>query len=208
MRRAPPDPVVYASSLGGVPVALEIAKVLSAPLDLLLVRKIGGPGRPELAAGAVVDGERPDYILNADIMRSAGLTEADVKDRGREQLQEIELRRSLYMRGRPPVPARERSAILVDDGIATGASMNAAIAAIRQRDPRRIIVAVPIMTRSSVFALCRTIDEIFCLAAPDDFTGVGRFYVDFDQLSDKEVIESLALHARPVTEVEAASKSI
>jgi putative phosphoribosyl transferase len=197
LRRAPPKPVVYALPRGGVPVALEIANVLNAPLDLAFVRKIGVPGRPELAAAAVVDGERPDYILNVDIMRFAGLTEADVKERGREQLQEIERRRSLYMQGRSPVPARDSSAILVDDGIATGASMNAAIAAIRRRDPKRIVVAVPVMTRSSVMALCKTVDEIVCLVAPDDFAGVGQFYGNFDQLSDEEVIESLARHVGP-----------
>ena len=141
--RAPLRPVVYALPRGGVPIAIEIAKRLNAPLDLLLVRKIGVPSQPELAAGAVVDGERPDIILNKDICRAAGLPESEVASLGAAELKEIERRRALYLPGKDPVPARGRTAILVDDGVATGASMEAAIAAVRRRAPDRIIVAAP-----------------------------------------------------------------
>jgi putative phosphoribosyl transferase len=185
-QRALPNPVVYALPRGGVPVALEVAELLNAPLDLLLVRKIGVPWHPELAAGAVVDGEHPDIILNADIIRAAGLTDAEVTIRARAQLPEVERRRSLFMPGKRPVPARGKTAILVDDGIATGASMSAAIAAVGRRDPQRVIVAVPVMSRNSVLTLHGLVDKIVCLAAPDDFGGVGEFYGDFHQLSDEE----------------------
>jgi len=195
-RRAPVKPVVYALPRGGVPVALEIAEVLKAPLDLLLVRKIGVPWHLEFAAGAVVDGEEPDIILNPEIMRAAGLAEAEVTARGKAQLPEIERRRSLYMPGLRPVAARGRTAILVDDGIATGASMSAAIAAIRRREPQSIVVAVPVMSRNSVLALHEIVDEIVCLAAPDNFRGVGEFYRDFHQLSDEEVVGLLAQYAQ------------
>jgi putative phosphoribosyl transferase len=193
--RAPFRPVVYALPRGGVPVAIEIAKGLNAPLDLLLVRKIGVPSQPELAAGAVVDGERPDLILNEDICRAAGLQESEVASLGAAELKEIERRRALYLRGKDPVPARGRTAILVDDGVATGASMEAAIAAVRRRAPDRIIVAVPVAARSSADVLQRLVDEVFFLNVPESFCGIGEFYRDFHQLDDKEVIALLENYA-------------
>ena len=188
-------PVVYALPRGGVPVAIEIARRLNAPLDLLLVRKIGVPWQPELAAGAVVDGEQPDLVLNDDIIRAAGLTEAEIAPLAREQLEEIERRRAQYMPDRTPVSARGRTAILVDDGIATGASMEAAIKAIRRRAPLRVVVAVPVASRSAAMMMRKLVDEVVCLGTPENFGGVGEFYRDFHQLSDSEVVDLLAEHA-------------
>jgi putative phosphoribosyl transferase len=193
--RALSGPVVYALPRGGVPVAIEIARRLNAPLDLLLVRKIGVPWQPELAAGAVIDGEQPDLVLNDDIVRAARLTEAEILSLAREQLQEIERRRAHYMPGRTPVSARGRTAVLVDDGVATGASMEAAIKAIRRRAPLRVVVAVPVASRDAATMLGKFVDEVICLGTPEDFGGVGGFYRDFHQLSDDEVVDLLAEHA-------------
>jgi predicted phosphoribosyltransferase/pimeloyl-ACP methyl ester carboxylesterase len=187
----PLQPVIYALLRGGVPVAVEIAKTLNAPLDLLFARKIGVPWNEELAAGAVVDGEQPDIVLNEDIMRAVGLTRADIEAGAKTQLREIERRRALYMPGKRPVLARGRTAILVDDGIATGATMRAAIAAVRRRGPQRIIAAAPVASSSAVSALQEIADEVICLAAPHDFGGVGEFYQDFHQLRDEEIIDML-----------------
>jgi len=188
----PAAPVVYALPRGGVPVAVEVARRLAAPLDLLLVRKIGVPWQPELAAGAVVDGEQPDVVLNNEIVSAAGLTEAEIEDRIQAQLAEIERRRALYLPGLRPVSARGRTAILVDDGIATGASMAAAIAAVRRRSPGKIVVATPVASRSAAMTLRGLADEFICLSTPENFAGVGQFYDDFHQLTDGEVVNLLA----------------
>jgi putative phosphoribosyl transferase len=193
--RRPLRPVVYALPRGGVPVAIEIARRLHAPLDLLLVRKIGAPGQPELAAGAVVDGEPPDIVVNEDICRALGLRASDIASLGAAQFKEIARRRALYLPGRAPAPARGRTAILVDDGVATGASMEAAIVAVRQRSPERIVVAVPVAARDALAALQRLVDEVLVLDAPESFAGVSEFYGDFHQLDDEEVIALLASYA-------------
>jgi putative phosphoribosyl transferase len=205
--RAPSRPVVYALPRGGVPVAIEIAKALNAPLDLLLVRKIGVPSQPELAAGAVVDGERPVIILNEDICRAAGLQESEVASLGDAELKEIERRRALYLPGKEPVSARGRTAILVDDGVATGASMEAAIAAVRRRVPDRIIVAVPVAARSSADVLQQLVDEVLLLNIPESFYAVGEFYRDFHQLDDKEVIALLANYASYARDAETSRRA-
>ncbi len=187
----PALPVVYALPRGGVPVAIEVAEALDAPLDLLLVRKIGVSGQEELAAAAIVDGEALDVILNEEIMRAVGLTQVDIDAAAKRQLQEIERRRALYLPGRAPVPAEGRTAILVDDGVATGASMRAAIAAVRRRRPRRIMVAVPVAAEETVRDLRGAVDDIVCLAAPARLGAVGNFYRDFHQIDDREVIALL-----------------
>jgi predicted phosphoribosyltransferase/pimeloyl-ACP methyl ester carboxylesterase len=184
----PDAPVVYALPRGGVPVAVEVARRLGAPLDLLLVRKLGVPWQPELAAGAVVDGEQPDVVLNNEIVSAAGLTEAEIEKGIQAQLAEIERRRALYLPGCRPVSARGRTAILVDDGIATGASMAAAIAAVRRRAPGRIVVATPVASPSAAAMLRGLADEFICLSTPENFAGVGQFYDDFHQLTDEEVV--------------------
>jgi putative phosphoribosyl transferase len=198
VKTAPPHPVVYALPRGGVPVALEIAKALRAPLDLMLVRKIGVPRYPELAAGSIVDGERPDLILNEDVMTAAGLTQADLTPIARRELEEIERRRAEYMPGQSPISAEGKTAILVDDGIATGASMRAAVAAIRRRKPLRIIVAAAVASPDTVRELGALVDDVIVLLAPVWFRGVGQFYEDFHQLEDSEVVALLG-EARAMT---------
>jgi putative phosphoribosyl transferase len=190
-------PVVFALPRGGVPVGVEIAAALGAPLDLLLVRKIGVPGHRELAAASIVDGERPDIILNEDVMRAAGLTRADIDLAAAREGLEIERRRALYMPGHPPLSAEGRTAILVDDGVATGASMKAAIAAVSRRRPLRVIVACPVAAPDSVAELRALADEVIVLASPRGFRGVGEFYEDFHQLADEEVMSLLARARSP-----------
>ncbi len=190
-RRALEAPVVYALPRGGVPVAVEIAKTLSAPLDLLLVRKIGVPGHEEWAAGSIVDGERPDIILNSDVMQAVGLSQADITQAAGRQLREIERRRAIYAPGRAPVSAKGKTAILVDDGVATGASMKAAIAAVRRRAPKRVVVAVPVASPETATELAALADEVVVLAAPANFRAVGLYYEDFHQLEDAEVVHLL-----------------
>ncbi len=187
-RRAPENPVVYALPRGGAPVAAEIARKLDAPLDLILARKIGAPRRPELALGAAVDGEKPEIVLNPDIIDALGVSQAEIDRLARAQFAEIERRRALYLGSSPPISARGRTAILVDDGIATGASMEAAIHALKRRGPQKIIVAVPVAARAAAERLGALVDGIVALATPETFFGIGEFYRDFHQLDDTEVV--------------------
>jgi putative phosphoribosyl transferase len=191
-RRGFEQPVVYALPRGGVPVAAPIAAALDAPLDLLMVRKLGVPSQPELAAGSIVDGEKPDVILNEEIVRAAGLTGADLKRLGDAELKEIERRRRIYLPDRAPVSAHGKTAILVDDGIATGASIRAAITAVRRRNPLRIVVAVPVASRETVEELETVVEEVICLMIPQRFGAVGYHYDDFHQVRDDEVVALLA----------------
>ncbi len=186
------DPVVLALPRGGVPVAFEIAKALDAPLDLLLVRKVGVPWQPELAAGAVVDGEHPDLVLNEDVIALAGLDRGTLDEIADRELAEIERRRSAYLAGRAPVPTAGRTVILVDDGVATGASVRAALTALARRGPKRLILAVPVAPAETLKALRSLVDDLVCLAAPEPFYAIGGHYVDFHQLSDQEVVSMLA----------------
>lgn len=185
-------PVVYALPRGGAPVAFEIAKAIGAPLDLVLVRKIGVPSQPELAVGSIVDGERPDIIVNQNIVAAAGVSEAAFKAIAARELAEIERRRVLYGAHRQPVRAEGRSVVLVDDGVATGASMRAAITAMRRRRPRLLIAAAPVAAPDTARDLACAADRFICLAAPSAFGGVGAFYRDFHQLEDAEVLKVLA----------------
>jgi putative phosphoribosyl transferase len=186
------DPVVLALPRGGVPVAVEVALHLGAPIDLLMVRKIGVPWEPEVAAAAVVDGERPDLVLNQDVMRLAGLHREDIEKLMTGQLAEIDRRRKLYMSGRAAVPVSGRSAIVVDDGIATGATVRAALAALRRRGPKRLILAVPVGPEDTLAALSSEVDDVVCLERPSPFYAIGEFYADFHQVGDDEVIALLA----------------
>ena len=188
----PARPVLYALPRGGVPVACPIAAALKAPLDLLLVRKIGVPRQPQLAAGAVVDGEGRDVIWNRDVLRAEALSEEALKQAVANAYKEIERWRALYLSERAAIPVQDRTAVLVDDGMATGSSMRAAIAAVRQRGPRRIIVAIPVAARDVVRTLRELVEDVACLATPDGFHAVGNYYEDFHQLSDAEVISLLA----------------
>ncbi|MFP1631908.1 phosphoribosyltransferase [Zhengella sp. ZM62] len=183
------DVVVYALPRGGVPVAAEIARAHGWPLDLLLVRKIGAPGHDELALAAVVDGEAPDIAINEDVAAMYGLGDADVRAMARPHLAEIERRRSLYLDGRPPLAAAGRTAIVVDDGIATGASIMAALKALARRKPARIILAVPVAPADTLERLRPLADEIVCLEVPERFYAVGAHYQSFAQVGDAEVVD-------------------
>ncbi len=194
VRVHPADPVVYALPRGGVPVAAEIAAALGAPLDLVLVRKIGAPFQPELALGAVVDGAAVEVVLNDDIVRATGADAAFIAAARARELAEIERRRAIYLAGRTPVDPRWRTAIVVDDGIATGATARAALRALRRRGAARLIVAVPVAGPAAAAALRREADELLCLLESELPFGVGGFYRDFHQLDDGEVVALLAAH--------------
>lgn len=181
-------PVVLALPRGGVPVAVEVARALGAPLDLLLVRKIGAPSQPELAIAAVSDGAEPALEIDEATLAACGVSRSYVRSQVPAQLQEIERRRGLYLQGRAPLDVKGRTVVLVDDGIATGTTVRAALQALRWRRPRRIVLAVPVAPASELPALRRLVDELVCLQAPAVFGAVGRHYVDFDQTSDAEVV--------------------
>lgn len=185
--------VIYALPRGGVPVAVEIAKALDLPLDVLYVRKIGAPLEPELAVGAVVDGADPDVVMNEALMRRLGVSQSLVNDIVKRELAEIERRRQLY----GPVFAQPlnpigRTAIVVDDGLATGASVRAAVKALRRRGATQVIVAVPVAPPDAVAMLEADGAKVVCPLVVESFYGVGSFYRDFRQLSDDMVIRSVA----------------
>jgi predicted phosphoribosyltransferase len=200
------DPVVLALPRGGVPVGFEVARALGAPLDLILVRKIGVPFQPELAMGAVVDGERTDIVINEEVLEAVGLSEDDVRKRAKREVEEIERRRKLYLGGRERVTVRGHTALVVDDGIATGATMRAALRAVRRREPSHLVLAVPVAPPETVDLLRREVDEVVCLATPSQFGAIGRFYTDFRQVEDDEVREFLDRSA-PVREEPVAKTS-
>ncbi len=184
--------VILALPRGGVPVAEAVASALGAALDLVLVRKIGVPGQPELAMGAVVDGPGPLTVRNEDIIRYAEVTEAEfdaVRDR---ELAEIRRRRVEYLGARPHPDLAGHVAIVVDDGIATGATTRAALRAVRKQRPQKLVLAVPVAPTSSLEELRGEADEIVCLEDYDPFGSIGAFYGDFAQVSDEEVKSILA----------------
>jgi putative phosphoribosyl transferase len=185
------EPVVLALPRGGVPVALEVARTLGAPLDLVMVRKIGLPGQPEVALAAVVDGDRPDLEVNAEIAQQAGLDRLDIVKLAEPELAEITRRRALYMAGRKPVPLAGRTAIIVDDGIATGATIRVALRSVRRQAPARLVLAVPVAAPEALVPLRGLADDVICLLTPDRFWAVGAHYEDFSQVSDSDVIALL-----------------
>jgi putative phosphoribosyl transferase len=184
----PQKPVVLALPRGGVPVAYEVAQALGAPLDVLLVRKIGAPGQPELGLGAVVDGQRHQRVLNQDLIDMVRPPEGYIEAEERRQLHEIERRRKLYCGTRPPVPLEGRTVIVVDDGIATGGTMKTALAALSSLGVGRLVLAVPVAPRKVLESLSIDVDESICLLAPEAFRAVSPYYADFDQTTDEEVI--------------------
>ena len=184
-------PVVLALPRGGVPVGAQIARVLGAPLDLLLVRKIGVPWQPELAVAAVIDGERPDVVIDETIQREAGIPTEYIDKQASQQLEEIERRRRLYLGERPAVRVEGCTAIVVDDGIATGTSMRAALRALRRRTPARLVLAVPVAPPETLARLRAEVDDIVCLAQPTPFMAIGPYYEDFHQLADSEVTSTM-----------------
>ena len=187
--RYDPDAVVLALPRGGVPVGLEVARAIDAPLDVFLVRKLGVPGREELALGALAAGGV--RVLNPDIVWRLKIP-MDVIDRITSvERRELERRERLYRAGRPLLQVRNRTVILVDDGLATGSTMSAAITALRQMGARRIVVAVPVAAPETCARLGREADEIVCAATPEPFLAVGQWYQDFSQVTDEEVRELL-----------------
>jgi predicted phosphoribosyltransferase len=184
-------PVVLALPRGGVPVAAEIAAALYAPLDLILVRKIGVPFQPELAMGAVVDGDPPLIVRNEGVIRLADIDDADFDAVYERELDEIARRRERYFGDRERAVIAGRTAIVVDDGIATGATTRAALRATRLRNPKQLILAVPVASTESLAALREEADQIVCLEDYSDFGAIGYYYTDFRQVSDEDVIEIL-----------------
>ena len=178
------DVVVLALPRGGVPVAYEVAKALQAPLDVFIVRKLGVPGHEELAMGAIASGGV--RVLNEDVLKWYGLSEADVEAVARFESGELERREQLYRDGRDLIGIEGRVAILVDDGLATGSTMRAAVQAVRRLNPARIVVAVPVGARDTCDGL-READEVICALMPESFSAVGQWYTDFSQTTDEEV---------------------
>ncbi len=185
------NPLVLAIPRGGVPVAIEVAKALGAPVDLVLVRKIGVPFQPELAAGAVVDGEHTETVWNHDILEALEVTEDFFKAEVARQIEEIERRRKIYLGGRPRPRIAGCTAIVVDDGIATGATVRAALIGVRRHAPKRLILAVPVAPPDTVESLRKDVDELICLEVPEAFHAIGEFYGDFAQLEDADVVDLL-----------------
>ncbi|MGZ3290246.1 MAG: phosphoribosyltransferase [Xanthobacteraceae bacterium] len=183
--------VVLALPRGGVPVAAEVAATLDAPLDLILVRKIGVPYQPELAMGAVVDGLAPIVVRNEEVLRVSGTTASEFDEVCEKERAEIERRRKLYLGDRPRAEIAGRVVIVVDDGIATGTTTRAALQAIRKQKPKELVLAVPVAPRETAAELRGEVDALICLEMPEPFFAIGYFYRDFEQVSDEEVVAIL-----------------
>jgi putative phosphoribosyl transferase len=184
-------PVILALPRGGVPVAAEVAAALDAPLDLVLVRKIGVPIQPELAMGAVTDGGEPAVVRNNDIIELCGISAQEFDAVCKEELAEIERRRKRYIGDRDRSKVNGQVAMIVDDGIATGATTLAAIRAVRSRKPRELVLAVPVAPLDTIKKLNPEVDAIVCLETPEELGAIGYFYRDFHQVSDEEVVATL-----------------
>jgi putative phosphoribosyl transferase len=187
------DVIVLALPRGGVPVAAEVASRLALPLDVFVVRKLGVPGHEELAMGAIASGDV--RVLNRDVISSLSMPDDIIEAVTAVEREELERRERSYRGSRPPLDVRARTVILIDDGLATGASMRAAVAALRQKGAGRIVVAVPVGAPSTCQELAEEADESVCLITPDSFIGVGQYYEDFSQTSDEEVRHLLAQSA-------------
>ena len=190
-------PVVLALPRGGVAIGFEIARALDAPLDIVLVRKIGVPWQPELALGAVSDGAAAETFIDAALEKELPLPEHYVEEETARQLAEIERRRTIYCADRPPLDVKDRTAIVVDDGIATGATMRVALRAVRRRAPARLVLAVPVAPPDTLAELGKEADEAICLDTPEMLGAIGFYYRDFHQMSDAEVTDLLARASHP-----------
>lgn len=184
-------PIVLALPRGGVPVAFEIARAFQAPLDLVMVRKIGAPGHEEFAVGAVVDGPSPRSVVDEEALAYFNPPRGWFEEEKARQLQEIERRRERYCAGRTPVSVAGRVVIVVDDGVATGNTARVALLALADSDPKRLIFAAPVGAADSLARLRPMVDELACPFAPTDFRAVGHYYERFDQTTDDEVVELL-----------------
>jgi predicted phosphoribosyltransferase len=185
------DPVVLALPRGGLPVAAEAAKALKAPLDIVLVRKIGVPWQPELAMGAIADGPSMVTVRNEDVIAMAAVAPGEFDRQHDLALAELDRRRKLYRHGRSRIDVAGKTAIVVDDGVATGATMRAALMAVRAGRPKAVVMAVPVASPDALKALAQDADAIVCLESHPYFPGVGAFYTVFDQLSDDRVLAIL-----------------
>lgn len=183
------DLLVLALPRGGVPVAYEVARQLAAPLDLMLVRKLGTPGHKELAMGAIASGGY--RVINDHIVSSMGISDEAIEREAEEEQVEMERRETTYRGDRPRPEVKGKQVILVDDGVATGATIRAAIVALRKQDPAGVIVAVPVAPPDTVEKLRQEADEVICPATPEPFNAIGAWYVEFPQVSDSEVQEFL-----------------
>jgi putative phosphoribosyl transferase len=183
------DVIVLALPRGGVPVAAEVAKELGAPLDVFLVRKLGVPGHEELAMGAIASGGV--LVLDEGVLRWLGISEEQVQRALARELDELRRREAAYRDGRPLPDLKSKTVILVDDGLATGASMQAAARAVRRHEPARIVIAVPVASRATCNQFRDDVDEVVCAVTPEPFYAVGNWYEDFSQTSDEEVQELL-----------------
>jgi predicted phosphoribosyltransferase len=192
MRYRAETPVVLALPRGGVPVAAEVAAALDAPLDLLFVRKIGVPMQPELAMGAVSDGDAPLIVRNEDVIALTGVSEDEFAAVACRELAEIDRRRGAYAGDRPTIDVAGRTVIVVDDGVATGATTRAGLQAVRARRPKTLVLAVPVAPTQVLAELKSDSDDVVCLEAHEIFSAIGAFYDDFRQVSDREVRDALA----------------
>ena len=185
------DAVVLAIPRGGVVIGNEVARALNLPLDIIIPRKIGAPGNPELAIGAIV---REKAIINEDLVRELRIPDSYIEAEEKKQLSEIERRRKLYLGDRKPIPLEGKIAIIVDDGLATGYTALAAIAAVRKQNPKKIVLAVPVGPLDTCERLAKVVDEIICLEVHELFFAVGQFYESFEQTTDSEVIDILSYY--------------
>jgi len=190
------QPVILALPRGGVGVGFEIAQALGALLDIVLVRKIGVPWQPELALGAVTDGARPEAFIDEALSKALGVPESYVEKEIGRQLEEIERRRKSYRANRPPIDVTGRTAVIVDDGIATGATMRVALRAVRRRNPAHLVLAVPVASPETIAQFRMEADETICLETPELLGAIGFYYRDFHQMSDEEVTDLLSRAAQ------------
>lgn len=191
------QPAVLALPRGGVPVGFEVARALDAPLDVILVRKLGSPISPELAIGAIAEGTDVEPVIDEQIVAELDVEKAYVEAEIARQKREIARRQQLYAAARPALDVREMTAIVVDDGIATGATMKAALRAARRRRPRKLVLAVPVAPEETIERLRQEVDEVSCLSMPDYFGAIGVFYSDFSPVEDDVVIGLLKRAAAP-----------
>ena len=184
-----PDVIILALPRGGVPVAYQVAAILDLPLDIFLLRKLGVPGQEELAMGAIASGGV--RVLNHDVIESLRIPESIIEAVAEKEKRELERRENFYKQDAPPYDLTNKTVILIDDGLATGATMRAAAEALKQQKVNKIVIAVPVAAESTCRELSELVDEIVCALTPEPFYGVGYWYDDFSQTSDGEVIDLL-----------------